>query len=275
MKISFCLTTYSKKEFLEVSLQNYFSNKKSNYELIVSDGFSSDGTVDFLKELKQKNMIDALVLSEKRDQGEWEGFKKTLDHVTGDYFYLLTDDDYFDFSAIDRIVEFLENHRHVDFLIADGIDIQPNGIEVLNYHSIMKQADTTSSNRNGLKDGVCGLGLFIRAALINHMELFTPSYGKRTDKGLSLALMDSNLIGASTNIKTYACVKNEKSNSQMYNFDYKKLEQTTTQLEDLDKSFFVDTTSFKEKFEQAQAILSHMVVKEEIIIYESSLKVNK
>ena len=57
MKISFCLTTYSKKEFLEVTLQNYFSNKKSNYELIVSDGCSNDGTVEFLKELPNKHQI--------------------------------------------------------------------------------------------------------------------------------------------------------------------------------------------------------------------------
>ena len=272
MKISFCLTTYSKKEFLEVTLQNYFSNKKSNYELIVSDGCSKDGTVEFLKELKQKNMIDALVLSKKRDQGEWEGFKKTLDHVTGDYFYLLTDDDYFDFSAIDRIVGILENHKYVDFLIADGIDVKPNGIEVLNYHRTMKQADTTSSDRNGLKHGVCGLGLFVRSALINQMELFTPKCGKRTDKFLSLALMDSNLIGASTNVKTYASIKNEKSNSQMYGFDYKKLEQTTTLKEDPDKSFLVDTNFFKEKFGQAQDILSRMAVDEEITIYDDKVK---
>jgi glycosyltransferase involved in cell wall biosynthesis len=97
MKISFCLTTYNKKELLEITIQNYMINRKENYELIVSDGCSTDGTVEFLQELKQNNVIDTLILSQYRDNGEWEGFKKTLPHVTGEYFYLITDDDYFDF----------------------------------------------------------------------------------------------------------------------------------------------------------------------------------
>ena len=51
-----------------------------------------------------------------------------------------------------------------------------------------------------------------------------------------------------------------------------KLEQTTTLTEDLDKTFLVDTNSFKEKFDQAQGILSRMTVDEEITIYDDKVK---
>ena len=58
----------------------------------------------------------------------------------------------------------------------------------------------------------------------------------------------------------------------MYGFDYKKLEQATTLKEDPDKSFSVDTNSFKEKFDQAQDTLSRMAVDEEITIYDDKVK---
>ena len=189
MKISFCLTTFNKLEFLEITLQNYFDNRKSNYELIVSDGCSTDGTVEYLKQLEKEGYIDKLILSPMRDNGEWEGFKKTLDHVTGNYFYLLSDDDYFDFNSIDLIVDFLEKNTNVGYLIADGLDLKDNKIEIGRYHLRMKFIDQElykGSNKHKLCDvflseGACGLGLFVNSGLISELDLFSSKFGKRTD----------------------------------------------------------------------------------------------
>jgi glycosyltransferase involved in cell wall biosynthesis len=258
MKISFCLTTYNKKELLEITLENYFQNKKSNYELIISDGYSTDGTVEYLQDLKEKNMIDVLILSDKRDNGEWEGFKKTLDYVTGDYFYLLTDDDYFDFSSIDKIITYLEKNNKVDFLIANGIDFKFNSLEELNYHSVIKNANSMYTKINKLHDGVCGLGLFIKSNLITKLELFSPKFGKRTDKTISLSLMNSNLVGASSNIKTYVSIKNEKSNSHLYNYNYSFIEKPEIFNLDINKNFICDIQLFTKRFHYCQKILEDL-----------------
>jgi glycosyltransferase involved in cell wall biosynthesis len=258
VKISFCLTTYNKKELLQIVLEHYFAHKKSNYELIVSDGCSTDGTVEYLKELKEKNLIDTLILSDKRDNGEWEGFKKTLDYITGDYFYLLTDDDFFDFYSINIAIDFLKNNKKVDFLIANGIDFKFNSLEDLNYHSIIKKANSMQSSLNGLHDGVCGLGIFVKSILKNSLELFSPKFGKRTDKAISLTLMNSTFIGASTNIVTYVAIKNEKSNSHMYNYNYAFIEKTETLKLDLNKNFKCDTEFFTKRFLYCNELLNQI-----------------
>jgi glycosyltransferase involved in cell wall biosynthesis len=268
MKISFCLTTYNKKELLEITIQNYIINRKENYELIVSDGCSTDGTVEFLQELKQNNVIDTLILSQYRDNGEWEGFKKTLPHVTGEYFYLITDDDYFDFRAIDILVENLKQNPQIDFLIADGMDFHVNHVKDSNYHHKLKKANTTKINRNGLIHGVCGLGLFIKSELINQLDLFSPKFGKRTDKTVTTTLMDSEYVGASTNIKTYVAIKNEKSNSHLARYDYQSIEQIDP-LNDPTKDFLCDAAFFKQRFDVSQSILDQCKnANPEIIIYE-------
>lgn len=255
MKISFCLTTYNKKEFLEITLNHYITNRKDNYELIVSDGCSTDGTVEYLKKLKSDGVIDTLILSEQRDDGEWEGFKKTLDHVTGQYFYLLTDDDYFDFTAIDKIAGFLENHQEIDYLIANGIDIRTNGTEVGLYHQVFKNAGSLKTKTHKrFEDGACGLGLFVKSELIKKLDLFSPKFGKRTDKAITVTLMDSDFLGATSGIRTYAGIKNEKSNSHLYAYNYKKMEDSKN-IEALGKDFLCDTELFKKKFESAQKML--------------------
>ena len=54
MRCSFLLSTYNKLETLRLILENYINNKIPNTEIIVSDGFSTDGTVDYLKDLESK-----------------------------------------------------------------------------------------------------------------------------------------------------------------------------------------------------------------------------
>jgi glycosyltransferase involved in cell wall biosynthesis len=263
MKISFCLTTYNKLEFLQITLQNYFDNRKSNYELIVSDGCSTDGTVEYLEQLENDGLIDKLILSPVRDNGEWEGFKKTLDHVTGDYFYLLSDDDYFDFNCIDVIVGFLDKNRNVGYLIADGLDLKENKVEIGRYHSRMQFIDqelSKGANRNKscdvlLSEGACGLGLFVNSKLISKLDLFSPKFGKRTDKGITSTLFNSLSVAASTDLRTYVGIKNEKSNSVLYGYDYTYMEQPHILADDPDKTFSVDIDQFKFKFSCSQQLL--------------------
>jgi glycosyltransferase involved in cell wall biosynthesis len=249
------MTTHNKKELLSVVLPIYLMNKKDNYEIIISDGYSTDGTQEYLKELHRQGKLDHIILAQERDNGEWEGFKKTLDYVTGDYVYFLTDDDCFNFIAIDAIAAFLENNPSIDYLIANGYDLKSNTLEELNYHGALKSNGSTKTHINKLKDGVCGLGIFVKAKLLTEIELFSPKFGKRTDKTLTLALLNSNYIGASTNTKTYVAIKNEKSNSYLSNYNYSAMQEPEALNQDFSKQFSVDIVTFKEKLNFALSVL--------------------
>lgn len=278
INLSFLLTTYNKRETLEIVLEHYITNRKDNYELIVSDGGSTDGTPELLTLLAKEGKIDRVILSEGRDRGEWEGYKKTLEHMTGQYFYLLTDDDYFDFVAIDRVLDWLNQHAEVDYLIADGLDLKTTGkVEVGRYHGRMKwmrdQRDkgkeSSRAYRVFLEEGACGLGLFVRSNLATALDLFSPKFGKRTDKTVTNALFTSAFVAASTDTRTYVSIKNEKSNSVLYQYDYSKMEKIGEIEPDPSKDFLADTDLFRQKFDSAQHLLDQCPypTSEQFVIY--------
>ena len=261
-------------------LEHYVANRKPHYQLIVSDGGSTDGTPELLQYLAEQGQIDRVILSQDRDRGEWEGYKKTLAHVTGDYFYLLTDDDYFDFTAIDRVLDFLGQHPTVDYLIADGLDLKTTGkVEVGRYHGRMKwMRDQRDKGQEGsraykifVSEGACGLGLFVSAKLIDKLELFSDRFGKRTDKAITNALFASGFVAASTDTRTYVSIKNEKSNSVLYGYDYSKMERLDANDPDPDKSFATDMDLFSKKFRSAQQLLDQCPYPStgEFVIYET------
>lgn len=240
IKCSFLLSTYNKLETLTEVLDFYCKNRIPNTELIVSDGFSTDGTVDYLKELKEIGLIDVLILSEEKDLGEWHGYKKALDASSGEYVKFLTDDDAFNYEAIKECLNFLSENNNVDWLNSQGFSRQFGTMYYSGYHEVMKNKNSTKPLINGLTDGICGLGFFIKKSVTEKLNLFNGNYGARTDKQLSLTLTESNFVGSTTNLLTWVRILNRKSNTLLYGGS---LEQEN--ITHVNKDFKIDEIAFK------------------------------
>ena len=66
--LSYLIVTKNKLPYLESSLEKVIDQKKPDEEILVADGGSTDGTKEYLAELKAQNKIDYFI-SEK-DFGE-------------------------------------------------------------------------------------------------------------------------------------------------------------------------------------------------------------
>lgn len=240
MKCSFLLSTYNKLETLTEVLDLFRKNRIPNTELVVADGFSTDGTIDYLKKLKEEGVIDVLILSEEKDLGEWHGYKKALDASSGEYIKFLTDDDAFNYEAIKECLNFLSENSNVDWLNSQGFSRQYGTMYYSGYHEIMKNKNSTKPSLNGLTDGICGLGFFIKRSITKNLDLLNNNYGARTDKQLSLALTESNFVGSTTNIQTWVRVLNRKSNTVLYGG---ALEQEN--IVHVNKEFKIDEIAFR------------------------------
>lgn len=94
MKISIAIPTYNRLELLKVTMESVLSQSYSNFEVVVSDNNSDDGTVEYLKELSE---LDERVLVNVNDLniGMVSNWDVCLEMASGDVFILLSDDDYF------------------------------------------------------------------------------------------------------------------------------------------------------------------------------------
>ena len=117
-KLSYILTTYNKLDYLKITLPYLLAACYPDEEIVIVDGGSSDGTVEYLQALLDQKKIHYFI-SEK-DFGEAHGTNKAFLAAKGQLLKIITDDDVFDFEALQRCKKFMLEHPSVDILGFDG-----------------------------------------------------------------------------------------------------------------------------------------------------------
>ncbi len=88
MKFSIVVATYNSEKYLGRMLSSVLCQTYPNYEIVVQDGGSTDGTLALLGEYAQK--VD---WRSEPDSGIYDAWNKALDRVTGDWAIFLGADD--------------------------------------------------------------------------------------------------------------------------------------------------------------------------------------
>jgi glycosyltransferase involved in cell wall biosynthesis len=170
--LSYVLTSFNKLDYLKITLPLLIAACKPDEEIVVVDGGSTDGTKDYLEQLFKENKIHAL-LSEK-DKGEAHGINKALFLAKGALIKIITDDDLYDFDAIQACKKYMLEHRETDVLGFDGYSckvVEKPKFEKTNF---------IEGFQHWKKDGsaflFCGLSLLIRKSSLAYLGLFNANY---------------------------------------------------------------------------------------------------
>lgn len=88
MSISICIATYNRFPHLKNCLNSIFNGFGDYpYEIIIADGGSTDGTIEYLKDLDNVKLIELGELT-----GAVKAFNKCFKAVKGDYIFPVADD---------------------------------------------------------------------------------------------------------------------------------------------------------------------------------------
>lgn len=90
-KISVIIAVYNGLKTLPVAVDSVLSQQYTDVELIIVDGQSTDGTVDYLKSLQAPNVF----WKSEPDAGVYDAMNKGIERATGDWIYFLGCDDSF------------------------------------------------------------------------------------------------------------------------------------------------------------------------------------
>lgn len=102
IKISIVTATLNCSQTLSHCLASIHNQKYTNWEHIVIDGLSTDGTIDIINRYSDKIAI----FKSERDQGIYDAFNKGMSLATGDVIGFLNADDFY---ASDRALEKIAN----------------------------------------------------------------------------------------------------------------------------------------------------------------------
>jgi len=120
IRLSYYITTFQKLPYLKVVLQDLIDNRQSDEEIVVADGGSKDGTVEWLEQLFAEKKIQ--YYTSAPDRGEAHGVNRALMACKGQLLKWINDDDVFCYPAIAECKEFLLTHPEYDVVGADGFD---------------------------------------------------------------------------------------------------------------------------------------------------------
>lgn len=124
--VSIVLPVYNGERYLEEAIQSCITQDYTRWELIVIDDFSTDRTPEIVRKYVSQ---DRRIHSIRHDRNRKlpaalnTGFK----NASGDYYTWISDDNYYDPSAIGKMVEFLQQQPEVDIVYCDYTMVDQNG----------------------------------------------------------------------------------------------------------------------------------------------------
>jgi len=215
IKLSYIITTRNKLPYLKETLSRLVANRKDDEEIIIADGASTDGTIDFLEKLFKLGKID-MYISEP-DKGEAHGYNKCFFMARGELIKIITDDDIFNYPEIQKCKNFMLVNTHIDVIGSEGAKTN------ITKENSFKKIEYINDHKKWLSSrkpfSFCGLSLMIRKKSLPLTGILDTSF-LRVDAEFSLRITagKSNIAWCS-NI-CFIHVANQNSNTVMYSDDY-------------------------------------------------------
>jgi len=201
----------NKLPFLKVIVEGLLKNVKADDEILIADGASTDGSVEYIKSLYDEGKI--AYWSSAKDTGEPHGFNKLFFVAKGELIKLITDDDAFYYPGIEACKQFMLAHPDIDAMGTDGAkrDQNANGvIRPLRYSPDFEAWKSASK-----PFATCGLGTMMRRSSLPLLGLWNPSF-RRADMEFMLRTTSSKAKIAWCAKPCFVNISNPQSISVVY-----------------------------------------------------------
>jgi glycosyltransferase involved in cell wall biosynthesis len=110
LKISVITPSLNQGKYINDTINSVHNQSYSNFEHIIIDGQSKDGTIDILKSYKHLKWIS------DKDNGPANAINKGFRLADGDILTWINADDYYDADVFSFISEFFTEYKDVNFL---------------------------------------------------------------------------------------------------------------------------------------------------------------
>ena len=120
MKISFCIPTRNRSDTIPATIDSIISQNIKDIEIVIVDGASTDGTEKIINNYKESSPN---IIYYKRNEcvGVDRDILKTVSLSSGDYCWLMSDDDILTKGALKNIIEHLNNNPSISGLTTNYI----------------------------------------------------------------------------------------------------------------------------------------------------------
>lgn len=168
MKISIITVSLNEKDTIEATFLSVLNQTYKDFELIVVDGGSTDGTLEIIDKYKDK--ISHFI--SEPDNGIYDAMNKGIDLATGDFLlFLNANDKLYDDKVFQLVADTLNKNPEVKLLFGD-VEI----IDKDNNQDYIKTYENMLNKYNFLFSGLCHQGTYYSRDLFNDYGKYSTEY---------------------------------------------------------------------------------------------------
>jgi glycosyltransferase involved in cell wall biosynthesis len=179
--ISVVVPCFNGLPYIRQAIEPLLSSSAGKIEVIVQDGGSTDGTLEYLTGLGSK----VSVISEP-DEGQTQALNKGLERATGEVIGWLNADDEYDPAMLATVQVLFQENSSIDVIYGDYLVINANGEEVKRYRAGMWSRKTFLWHGMAVFTG----SLFFRKSVFDRFGTFDESLNFCMDLEYCLRISD-------------------------------------------------------------------------------------
>jgi glycosyltransferase involved in cell wall biosynthesis len=122
MKLSIVVLTYNQSEYVAQALDSVLEQKTNfNFEIIIADDGSEDGTISIIKEYKKKYPKRFITIQAEKNRGVLKNAKEAKKYIKGEYVAFIDGDDYWTYEyKLQKQIDFLDNNPEYNGIFHDA-----------------------------------------------------------------------------------------------------------------------------------------------------------
>ena len=161
MKISIITITYDAAQWLERTMRSVLAQTSKDYEYIIVDGASTDGTVDIIKRLEPQ-FEGRLSWKSEPDKGLYDAMNKGIARAKGDFLWFVNAGD--EIYAPDTLAHVVAAAtEETDIVYGKACIVNAEGIKVSEHHKVTPPDLQRKHFLNGLI--VCHQAIAVRRSI--------------------------------------------------------------------------------------------------------------
>jgi glycosyltransferase involved in cell wall biosynthesis len=146
VKVSVCLITYNHERFIAQALDSVLMQTGVEFELVVGDDCSTDGTRALLLDYQRRHPNRLRLLLPEQNQGMLPNFTRTIQACKGEYVALLEGDDYWtDPTKLRKQAAYLDAHRDCVLCFHTVAELDESAVTPSRYYPPHGQRKATYS----------------------------------------------------------------------------------------------------------------------------------
>jgi glycosyltransferase involved in cell wall biosynthesis len=122
-KVSVCIPTFNRKNYIQKTLESVYSQSFTDFEVLVLDDGSTDGTADFIKSLNFPN----LHYFYQQNSGDAAARNRLIDLAKGEYITFLDSDDLLVEGALQNMVNTIVSYKETVIAYGGYLRIDESG----------------------------------------------------------------------------------------------------------------------------------------------------